>query len=272
MNEPEFRRIVAELLREQRRLRNKIDDCHRSSKDIWDKFSAVSTFLSGVLIAAAGLVVSAWFNDRQTKRDEVFKAQQSQIQKVEATSKILPMLADDKTRKVGVLMISELSGDCVYATRLAAGYLNQGSLPAVTELLQTCPKAEDQLKASGVFAQIAAGNLGEESRLAKIALEPKSFAVVTEVGKEVEIKVTATNGGDVQLAGASLDGIPLPLASASTVRFYSGAAGQTRVLVLSLVCPTPTIVIAHVDANGKPVADFVCSQHSAIGNVFFTVK
>lgn len=271
MNEPEFRRIVAELLREQRRLRNKIDDCHRSSKDIWDKFSAVSTFLSGVLIAAAGLVVSAWFNDRQTKRDEVFKAQQSQIQKVEATSKILPMLADDKTRKVGVLMISELSGDCVYATRLAAGYLNQGSLPAVTELLQTCPKAEDQLRASGVFAQIAAGNLGEESRLAKIALEPKSFAV-TEVSKEVEIKITATNDGDVQLAGASLDGIPLPLASASTVRFYSGAAGQTRVLVLSVVCPTPTDVIAHVNANGKPAADLVCRQHSAIGTVFFTVK
>lgn len=273
MNDADFRRIVAELLREQRRLRDRIDHRQQPSKDIWDKFAAISTFLSGVLIAAAGLLVSAEFNDRQAKRDEAFKTEQNHIQKTEVAYKFLPLLEDDKTRKVGVLMISELSGDCVFATKLAAGYLKEGSVPAVSQLLQTCPKAKDALGAKDVLAQIATANLGEDSRLAKIALNPQDKEdFVVEADKNVQVTARSLKGERIQFVAASLDGKPLTLDSAgSSFSFYSGAGGRTRFLSFVLTGETAGLPFG-IDINGNEVDRMHYDPYDPVSGLVFAVK
>ena len=60
MSESELEDLVNKLLEQQRQLTElagKLAEAKPRGKDRWDKFSALSTFVSSVLIAAIGL----WF-------------------------------------------------------------------------------------------------------------------------------------------------------------------------------------------------------------------
>ena len=80
MNETELKEKLQRLSRELEYIRGETGDNDKTrKKDAWDKFSAISTFLSGVLIAIIGLYFTHTYNERQSQRDAALKEQQIQV-------------------------------------------------------------------------------------------------------------------------------------------------------------------------------------------------
>jgi len=80
-------------------------------KDGWDKFHAISTFISGVLIASIGLVFTLTYNVRQKERQTNLQEQEMKILELGAMERYIPhLVADDEDKKeAAVLMIEYLA-------------------------------------------------------------------------------------------------------------------------------------------------------------------
>jgi|OpeIllAssembly_1097287.scaffolds.fasta_scaffold1884747_1 hypothetical protein len=78
-------------------------------RDFWEKLGSVSVFLSSVVIAAAGLIVSSAYNERQSQRAAEAQEKQHQLAKIQALSTFMPHLSGDKTsREAATFAISAL--------------------------------------------------------------------------------------------------------------------------------------------------------------------
>ena len=85
-----------------------------AKKDFWDKFGKVSTFISTVIIAIAGVIITETFKEKQNKRD-------SELRKVEILEKFIPHLSsgDSLKYKTSILAIYSLGLDSL-AIQLAS--------------------------------------------------------------------------------------------------------------------------------------------------------
>jgi hypothetical protein len=83
----------------------------QTRKDIWDKLSTVSTFLSGVLIATIGLLFTYLHNERESQRNANLKVYESRIAETQTFEKFIPYLNSAKEEDVtlGIIGISSLN-------------------------------------------------------------------------------------------------------------------------------------------------------------------
>jgi GH24 family phage-related lysozyme (muramidase) len=121
--EPELVAVLHDVASTQRKLADVLA-AKSSGKDFWDKFGAVSTFLSSVVIAA----VAAWFTHQYDK-------QQLNVNQLTILEKFIPHLASGKpeVQKVAILEITALS-DAHFAVELAKLYPNAGTIAGVQEI------------------------------------------------------------------------------------------------------------------------------------------
>ncbi|MEN8256267.1 MAG: hypothetical protein ABFS09_00205 [Thermodesulfobacteriota bacterium] len=91
-------------------------------KDKWDKFSIISGFLSGIVIATIGIVFTVSFSSKQTeiaqKQTELTR-QQIQVSQIQTLEAFIPYLEDDNAemRKFAAQRIADAAG-ADYATEL----------------------------------------------------------------------------------------------------------------------------------------------------------
>jgi len=80
-------------------------------KDRWDKFQSISTFISGVLIAATGLFFTLIYDMRQKERDANLQEQQARTSELGTMEKYIPYLVgeDEDEKEAAVLMIEQLA-------------------------------------------------------------------------------------------------------------------------------------------------------------------
>ncbi len=112
-------------------------------KDRWDRFSALSTFLSTVVIAVIGLYFTHSYNSIESQRkadldrqEAATRAYQTQILEMQTMEKFIPYLTskDEETKKVAVLMISTLASSKL-ATNMAQLYKSKGTKEAVDVIM-----------------------------------------------------------------------------------------------------------------------------------------
>jgi hypothetical protein len=96
---------------EQRQFSEPISHNPQIGKDIWDKFSAVSTFLSGVLIAAIGLLFTYLHNEREGQRNANLKTYETRVAETQTFEKFIQYLNSTKEEYIilGITGISSLN-------------------------------------------------------------------------------------------------------------------------------------------------------------------
>jgi len=93
-----------------------------AQKDKWDKFSIISGFFSGIVIAIIGIVFTVNFSDKQTniaQRQTELAEQQIQVAQIQALEAFIPYLNDGKStmRRFAAQRIADVAG-ADYATEL----------------------------------------------------------------------------------------------------------------------------------------------------------
>jgi hypothetical protein len=93
-----------------------------TQKDKWDKFSVISGFFSGIVIAIIGIVFTVNFSDKQTniaERQTELAAQQIQVAQIQVLEAFIPYLNDKNSemRKFAAQRIADVAG-ADYATEL----------------------------------------------------------------------------------------------------------------------------------------------------------
>ena len=91
-------------------------------KDQWDKFSVISGFFSGIVIAIIGIVFTVNFSEKQTniaERQTELAEQQIQVAQIQALEAFIPYLNDKNSemRKFAAQRIADVAG-ADYATEL----------------------------------------------------------------------------------------------------------------------------------------------------------
>jgi hypothetical protein len=100
---------VQKMLAQQQRLLDLVSGRDAKAKDFWDKFSAVSAFLSSVVLAAVALFVTVFMQLRSSGREAALKEHQNQLYEADIVSKFLPYLLDQKKAEKALLYINRLA-------------------------------------------------------------------------------------------------------------------------------------------------------------------
>lgn len=163
MANDELREALIILLNQQKELVETLKNKKEEKKDFWDKFSAASTFISGVIVALVGLYFTNSYNSQQAARDEILKAQQLRLAQVELVQKFIPQLnGSDREKKLAIIAISSL-GNSELATKLAVLDQSEGAKAALESLAASGSEEEKNL------AQRALANFKEfESHISNI--------------------------------------------------------------------------------------------------------
>jgi hypothetical protein len=100
-------------------------------KDFWDRLSSLSTFFSTVVIGGLGIWFTHDYNERQGKRDDQAKANQTRVLEMETVEKFIPHLksTDENEKKVALLALSTLAS-AQLATQLVKLYPSRGAQEA----------------------------------------------------------------------------------------------------------------------------------------------
>lgn len=111
MTDEKAKRPLQTPFSEQQQLSETAAQNPQTRKDIWDKLSAVSTFLSGVLIASIGLLFTYLHNEREGQRNADLNVHQSRIAEAQTFEKFIPYLNSTKKEEItlGVVGISSLN-------------------------------------------------------------------------------------------------------------------------------------------------------------------
>lgn len=122
-------------------------------KDGWDKFSTVSTFLSGIIIGSIGIYATATYNARQLDDQALQQASELAVQRVQTVERFFPHLSSEKdnVRKAALETIAVL-GDEQLAIKLAAHFGGEGAT-AVLAKLSTSKNPEIAKNASEALTQ-----------------------------------------------------------------------------------------------------------------------
>ena len=119
----------------------------KKGKDRWDKADIISKFVGSivgaVLIAGMGLYFTHKFNDRQMEsnrqqkeRDDTYRENQVQFNKIQAIGQLAPMLTGKNRRQVdvGILLVNALADDLNLLRHLARELKDQGAARAIITL------------------------------------------------------------------------------------------------------------------------------------------
>lgn len=132
-------------------------------KDGWDKFSAVSTFLSGVVIAAVlaggGLVLEHRHNQRRLE-----------LRRIEILASFLPHLADEGLREAALLAINALGPDEL-AMELALQYGGQGAESALSQIAERAAVLADNGELARQAIEVREQLLKIEPELSRIRVK-----------------------------------------------------------------------------------------------------
>jgi S1-C subfamily serine protease len=145
-------------------------------KDAWDKFAAISTFLSGIVVALVGIVATAVYNARQQASQDQQKTHELAVQRVQTVESLLPHLASsDPKLRLGALDAIAALGDEALATKLAQRFGGEGGAEALAGLTRS---SDPQVAYTAVAA------------LAQLftALQPSVF--IFESGEHAEASAT----------------------------------------------------------------------------------
>ncbi|WP_207063996.1 SH3 domain-containing protein [Motiliproteus sp. SC1-56] len=117
-----------------------------SKKDVWDRFGAISTFLSTVVIAALGLYFTHSYNERQGARDFQAQIHQTRVLEMQTVEKFIPHLSgDEETKKIALLAITSL-GSPEFATKFAQLSPSEGTEAAADQIMRTAtPAGQDKV-------------------------------------------------------------------------------------------------------------------------------
>lgn len=254
MADDELKALMRQLINNQNELLEEFRKDHPKKKDRWDKFSSVSSFTSGVLIAFLGLLFTnvyaarqasyneqqAASNKQQAEHDNDLKSNQLRLASIQAVGQFMPYLTgkDQSKREFALLLVSKLT-DPALVGQLAVGQLGpifkgEGSIRALTTVALTGDERERQTANVGL-AEIALSSKGEEKKLATMALE--------EVSAEGQNLYTGKQGENIQVAiisekkptflSASLDKKQLDIEGNSFSFDLGNNKGQTSYLLVT---------------------------------------
>jgi hypothetical protein len=187
---------LKELAQQQKKVADALEKSSPKPKDAWDKFSAVSTFLATVVIAALGSVLTVLYNWNESNRSAALKKQDQDIARIQTIEKFMPHLnGSEQEKRLAILVISSL-GDTDLATKLAALYPSQGTINALKSIA-TSGQQEDRNLASSALQSIF-----DQQRKAVVQVvqdgttEPfASGAIVTSSGHVITADYVATWAG-----------------------------------------------------------------------------
>lgn len=112
-----------------------LEDKEKPSKDLWDKFASISTFLSGVIVALIGIYATSVYNQRQLESQRIQKEREISILRVQTVEKFFGHLAseDHSIRRAALDSISAL-GDEELAARLAKHFGGESGAAVLASL------------------------------------------------------------------------------------------------------------------------------------------
>lgn len=220
-------------------LKTKVD---KPPKDIWDKLSAISGLLSGVLIALFGIYATQAFNRRQLAAQDSQKARELSVLEVQTVEKFFPHLAsnDNKSRTAALLSIAALGNEAL-ATKLARIFADVGSREALSKIASS-------------FASDA--KQGAESALADLFSTLKASVVMVMV--KVQSKSVSGTGYFVESEGLLVTSAhvvaPMGLTESDPnlpgpiqIRTFDGNLLEATILSINL--PTETAVLRATVSN-----------------------
>jgi S1-C subfamily serine protease len=137
--------ILRELASQQSKVAEALEKSSRKEKDKWDKFAALSTFLSTVIIAAIGLIFTQVYNIKQNERNEALKQQEIRVAQIQTVERFIPYLTGtEEQKKIAILAINSL-GNTDVATKLAALYPSEGTISALKVIARSGDEPQRKL-------------------------------------------------------------------------------------------------------------------------------
>jgi len=104
-------------------------------KDVWDKISAVSGLVSGVLVALIGGIATFVYRERQRAAEDARSQRDNAVAQVQTVQSFLPHLqsADNREKEAALLAIAAL-GNPDLAMRLADLYRDEAGIGALSKM------------------------------------------------------------------------------------------------------------------------------------------
>jgi hypothetical protein len=254
MADDELKALMSQLIKSQNELLEEFRNNHPKKKDKWDKFSSVSAFTSGVLIAILGLIFTnvyaerqasynnqqAAYNKQQAEHDNDLKVNQLRLTSIQAVGQFMPYLTgeDQAKREFALLLVGKLTDPALIGQmdvgQLGTIFKGEGSIRALTTVALTGDEREKQTANTGL-AEIALSSKGDEKKLATAALErvsAESQSLYTAKPGET-IKVEIISEKKPASLSASLDKKQLNIEGNSFTFALSNGKGQTSYLLVT---------------------------------------
>jgi len=132
----------------------KLDAQKGKKKDFWDRFGAISTFLSTVVLAALGLYFTNEYNERQGARDFQAQVHQTRVLEMQTVEKFIPHLTgDEEKKKIALLAITSL-GSPEFATKFAQLSPSEGTEAAADQIMRTATSAGQTIVPDAIVSSI----------------------------------------------------------------------------------------------------------------------
>jgi hypothetical protein len=157
MENQEFSQPFQEMVAYQKKILAALEKNANAKKDMWDRVPAISTFVSGVIIAAIGLYFTHSYNSRQNDA----RAYEARVQEMQTVEKFIPhLIGTDEAAKKGAIIAVATLGSPQLASRLGALYASPGTIDAIEVLLKTAEgETKTSLEASLVNAYFTRGKI-----------------------------------------------------------------------------------------------------------------
>jgi hypothetical protein len=147
MDQTSTDQILHQLLEEQKRLLEALTNQRPKSKDVWDRFAALSPLISGLAVALVGAVFTGIYSSRQSEIQKELQSHQNRILEMQTIEGFLPHLSSGNvsTQKAAVIAIGELSSPAL-AARIGALFNSAGTKAGAEALMASAtPSSAAQL-------------------------------------------------------------------------------------------------------------------------------
>ncbi len=211
MGNEEIRDVLDEVVRQQQELKNEF---HKKKKDVWDKLSIASSFISGVILAVLGIYFTQSYNQKQAQlirqQGDDNKRQvehQMKLAEIQTVGTFIPYLAgaDENQTKAAILAISGMT-NTELAGEIAKIFTGKGAIQAMATIANK-GNASDKRVASETLASIASSNKPEDRKAAVDALRViNNNPLDLQAPDKSTINVEVTAEGTVPMVNYSLNG------------------------------------------------------------------
>ena len=103
----EIKRTLSKITEQQAELAQEISGLKKKPKDLWDKFSVASSFLSGFIAVVIGGLFTFYYH----QKDEIIRKEQNRISEMEVTRKFIEPLTgkDEKAKEFAILSMRKFA-------------------------------------------------------------------------------------------------------------------------------------------------------------------